>query len=145
MHKASKKLWEIEEAYVEGYTIQNFIKGFLHRHTLKLDSITGDQLYVLNLYFLVVQGEITSKIVGEYEKAYSNKSYPQYYEGVESRLYRILMDSRYETYDSHKEEFTIEKFLNILKISKASDELLLPQFQSMIRFLIARYEHIYLS
>jgi hypothetical protein len=71
--------------------IQNFIKGFLHRRTLKLDSITVDQLYVLNLYFLIVQGGITSKIVGEYEKAYPKESYPQYYEGVESKLYRILM------------------------------------------------------
>ena len=99
----------------------------------------------MNLYFLVVQGGITSKIVGEYEKAYPKESYPQYYEGVESKLYRILMDSGYETYNSHKEEFTTEEFLNVLKISKASDEPLLPQFQSMIQFLIARYEHIYLS
>lgn len=140
MHRASKKLWDIEKAYDEGYTIQNFIKGFLSRRTLRLDSINADQLYNLHQYFIVIQGGITSKIISEYEKVYPKESYPKYYEGVIPKLYCLLIDNAFETYNSHRQEFEKEQFLNIFKVSKESEELL-KEFQALIQYLLTRYKY----
>ncbi|MDQ3867926.1 MAG: hypothetical protein M3250_00025 [Thermoproteota archaeon] len=141
MHRASKKLWDIEKAYDEGYIIQNFIKGFLSRRTLRINSVDINQLYTLHYYFIVLQGGITNKIISEYEKVYPKESYPKYYEGIVSKLYCLLIDNAYETYNSHKQEFEKEQFLDLFKVGKEGEELL-KEFEGLIQHLLKRYEHI---
>ena len=58
----SRKLVDVEKEYYDGYTTQNFLKGFFSRYVEKPNKLDNIQLQLLNSFFLIVQGAIVCNI-----------------------------------------------------------------------------------
>lgn len=70
IRKVSEELLKIEKEYYEGYTTQNFLKGFFSRYVENYFSKDGEkseinkirELKLLDCFFLIVQGVIVYKV-----------------------------------------------------------------------------------
>jgi hypothetical protein len=125
MLQQSERLLEIEKAYQEGYTVQNFMKGFLGRIGLLLDHISSKQLYSLHFFYVIIQGGITRKILDRYPK------------NQDGRIYHLIIDNAkeiYRTYGEERGEFQKEDFLKLFLVYKTSISLF-EEFKKMAECL----------
>jgi hypothetical protein len=73
-HKMLLRLREVEYSYLTGLTVQNFMEGFLGIIELDLGSQTaGTAIYLIRIYFTIVEGGITYKIVEAHKKCISER------------------------------------------------------------------------
>ena len=106
----------IEKSYQDGYAVQNFMQGFLGRHALLPNIITVTQLYFLHLYYVVIQGGITSKILVEIEKSFRlNKK--------DKQIYETIIDNAKEVYEIYNNAFREEDFLKLFRFYKTGKHL----------------------
>jgi hypothetical protein len=126
MQQQSTRLLEVEKAYQEGYTVQNFMKGFLGRTALLLERISLQQLYSLHFFYIVIQGGITKKIFDMYREDETKNQ--------DGQIYHIIIDNAKEIYGLKKEEFQKEYFLRLFTFYRTSTPLF-GEFKNIAEYL----------
>lgn len=133
-------LGNVENAYNDGYISQNFMKGFLHVcGSVLYTELSPDpeQLFLLYIYYLIIQGGISYRILSEYEKSFPRemKSNSELYQALSTNLYMILINNAREQHKTYKQQLDGSKFSKLFNISKAGSELK-TQFDDLVNKLI---------
>lgn len=99
IRNVSENLLNISKEYYDGYTIQNFLKGFFNRYVKELNKFGENhlqQLQTLDSFFLTVQGSIVSSICKniddlikeiEKKKILNDKEIKEFKESIKSTEY----------------------------------------------------------
>jgi hypothetical protein len=138
-HK-SAKLWRIEKTYLEGFTAQKFIQGFVAMRTFDLDKINEYQLETLYLYLVVIESGITCNIINEYGKVYNTGSLKD--QDQITTLYEIATKVGYDLHNNllkgDKQFFTSEQLKNVFGVEAV---VFLKEFNKFIDPLVARFRN----
>jgi hypothetical protein len=116
------KLIYLQNAYDNGYIVQNYMTGFLDLWSpfIYINSYPNfDQLFILHVYYIVLQGGIASKILEKYKEVYPL----QKDETQGTKLYQILIDNAYEMFKTYEKQLDDGAFLRLFNLSKAGLDL----------------------
>jgi hypothetical protein len=136
----SAKLQKIEKAYLDGFTSQKFIQGFVAMRTFDLNKISEDQLNTLYLYLVVIESGITCNIMNEYDKTNARKYLE--YQNQAIRLYEKVARIGYNLYNNllntDKHFFTSDDLKGVFGKEAA---VFLNEFNKFIDPLIDRFRN----
>jgi hypothetical protein len=148
----SKKLVNVEKEYYDGYTTQNFLKGFFNRYVLEPNKLNETQLRLLDAFFLIVQGSIVYKIF--IKSMQELNAYNKPYEGFQLSDYspKLFFLITGHAYNEYKKLFKNSQFFSFNSMPNSDlkeifryidrEELLETVWNGQIKEFIENYEKI---